>query len=369
MKIANKYFKGAGLLTLMTLLVFSCTEFVEFESTTLGPGPTITLSLVSTQDSTFTVSVTSNADGYASVILLPGSGNVVPDDPEDLLTGNIASLAYQTQMVTANQAANFTFEGLVQWALYEVQSAANNGDGKISEVKTLTIGTDDNHGPVLSATDPGIGYSPALMIGGPVTLVFDEMVVYDDSKDLTFTEFYDGQDVVAASVEVDGNMVTITPGEEFSYYDYVMLSYPEGAFTDYAGNATSAVASYFDADAGELVGLFWGVESHLYEAASITPEADSVASSRFNIVVTFDDAVDASGVEDGMITLTYDDGIDIFTKGVLASEVNALENTLTITQTRLGLPGSVVTLLIPEEILEIGYGNPNAEITASWAIK
>ncbi len=56
-------------------------------------------------------------------------------------------------------------------------------------------------------------------------------------------------------------------------------------------------------------------------------------------------------------------------KGVLVSELTAIDNTLKITQTRLGVPGSTVTLNIPEGVLGIGIGNPNAEITASWAIK
>ena len=369
MKIANKYIKRLSLLSLMALMVVSCTEFAEFESTTYGPGPSISLAMVSTQDSTFTVSVTSDADGYASIILLPGTGWDFPEDPEDLLTNNVASLEYQSKKVTANQATEFTFNGLVQWALYEVQAAANNGNGKASEISSLTVGTDDNHGPVLSGIDPGLGYDPVLAVGGPVFLVFDEYVVYDDSKALTFSEFYDGQDVVAASVTVDGNVVTVTPGEDFSPYDYVMLSYPEGAFTDYAGNLTAEVASYFDGDAGALVGLYWGVEKMEYDAASIMPDADTVASTRFDIVIGFDDVVDLDALEDGDITLAYADSLDTFIQGVLASDVMALGNPLTITQTPLAVPGVDVTLTIPAEVLGIGYGNPNLEITASWAVK
>ena len=369
MKIANKYFKGSGLLALMALLLSSCTEFKEFESTQLGPAPSITLSLVSVQDSTFTVSVTSNGDGYASVILLPGSGNPVPEDPENILTGNVSSLEYQSKMVKANQATNFTFQGLFQWALYEVQSAANNADGKVSEVRTLTVGTDDNYGPVLSATDPGISYSPELPVGGPITLVFDEWVLYDDDKILTFTSYYGDEEMAAGSVEVDGNVVTVTPAEDFTYRDYIWLSYPEGAFTDYAGNPTAEIVTYLDEEAGEFVGLFWRVEEFMYDAASITPEADSVDASRFDIVVTFDDEVDIDDVEDAMITLSYDDGVDVLIKGVLVSELTALDNTLKITQTRLGVPGTTITLNIPEGVLGIGIGNPNAEISVSWAIK
>ncbi len=39
MKIANKYIKGLSLLSMMALLVVSCTEFKEFESKELGPAP------------------------------------------------------------------------------------------------------------------------------------------------------------------------------------------------------------------------------------------------------------------------------------------------------------------------------------------
>ncbi len=186
MKIANRYFKGFGLLSLMALLLFSCTEFKEFESTTLGPAPVMSLSLVSVQDSSFTVAVTSNGDGYASVVLLPGTDNPIPEDPENILTGNISALEYQSKMVKANQPTEFTFDGLYQWALYEVQSASNNADGKVSEVETLTVGTDDNYGPVLSATDPGITYILYWMLDGPITLVFDEWVLWDDGKALIF---------------------------------------------------------------------------------------------------------------------------------------------------------------------------------------
>ncbi len=368
MKIANKYFKGLGLLSLMALLVSSCTEFKEFESTQLGPAPTITLSIVSVQDSTFTVSVTSNGDGYASVILLPGSGNDIPEDPENLLTGNIVSLEYQSKMVKANQPTSFTFEGLYQWSLYEVQSAANNADGKVSEVATVTVGTDDKHGPVLSATDPGITYDPVLPIGGPVTLIFDEWVQYDDSKALTFAGFYSGLEAAAASVEVDGNVVTVTPAEDFPYRDYIWLSYPEGAFTDYAGNLTAEVTTYYDEDAGAFVGLYWRVEAHLFEAVSVTPEAETVPPSRFDIVVTFEEGIDADDLADGDITLSYDDGTDLLIKGVPASDVTAIDNTLTIKQSFLPTAGMTVTLNIPEGAIGVGIGNPNAEVSASWTI-
>ena len=295
MKIANKYFKPLSLLAMLVLMVVSCTEFKEFESTTYGPGPTISISLVSVQDSSFTVSVTSSADGFISVILLPGVGNTPPEDPEDLLTGNLNAMDYQTKKVPANTATNFTFSGLVQFAVYEVMAAANDTNDKPSEVSTLAVGTDDTHPPMLTGTDPAVGYSPSLAVGGPVVLVFDEPVMYDTTKHLVFTEFYDGQDVEAGSVEVDFNVVTVTPGEDFTNLDYAMLSYPEGAFVDYSGNLTPEVESYFDG-VSSLVGLYWGVESKMFEAVSILP-AEQVVPAGFDIVVSFAQPVDAGAVD------------------------------------------------------------------------
>jgi hypothetical protein len=363
MKKNIKYIKRIGIF-LLALMVVSCNEFQEFESTTYGAGPTISLAQVSVQDSSFTVSVTSSTDGFASVILNPGTGNT-PPDAEDLLTGNISAMEYQSKAVTANTATNFTFNGLVQDAAYEVMAAANNGDGKPSEVSTLAVGTEDTNPPVLLGTDPEVGYTPVLPVDGSVVLIFDEPVLYDDTKDLTFSEFFDGQDVVAGSVTVNGNAVTVTLGEDLTNRDYVWLSYPEGAFTDASGNLAAEMVTYQDGNT--FVGLYWRAVAKDFEAVTILPEADVVPTG-FDIVVSFAEEVDAADVEDGDITLTYDDGTDILIKSVMASEVSAAGNDLTITQSYLADPGVEVTLNIPAGLLSIGIGNPNAEVTRSWAI-
>lgn len=352
---------------MLALMVVSCTEFQEYESTTYGPGPTITLAEVSVQDSTFTISVTSSEDGHASVILLPGSGNTAPEDPEDLLTGNIDAMDYQSKSVRANEATNFTFKGLVQYAIYEVMGAANNGDGKPSEVSTITIGTDDTHAPMLTGTSPGVGYDPVLAVDGSVVLIFDEPVLYDDTKDLTFSAFYDGVDILAGTVEVDFNEVTITPEDPIRNREYLWLSYPEGAFTDHSGNLAAEMVTYLDVDAGAFVGLYWRAEAKLFEVQSVSPEdASLIGASAFDIVVEFEEAVSIEDVTDGDITLSYDDGLNLLTRSVLASELSVDGNELTIAASYVPSPGMSITLDIPEDILGIGIGNPNAEFTASW---
>lgn len=360
---------------MLALMVVSCTEFKEFESTTYGPGPTITLAEVSVQDSTFTISVTSSEDGHASVILLPGSGNTAPEDAEDLLTGNVSAMEYQSKSVRANEATNFTFHGLVQYAIYEVMGAANNGDGKPSEVSTLGVGTDDTHAPVLLSTEPGISatYEAILPVRGPVVLVFDEAVKYDETKDLTFSTFPAGTDILAGAVEVDFNVVTITPADSIRNRELVLLSYPEGTFTDYSENLSAEVTSYYDpsiGDYGALVGLFWRAESRLFEVQSVSPEdASLIGASAFDIVVEFEEAVSIGDVSDGDITLTYDDGLNVLTRSVLASELSVDGNELTIAASYAPSPGMSITLDIPEDVLGIGIANPNAEFTASWIAK
>jgi hypothetical protein len=366
MKKNIKYIKRIGIFVL-ALLVVSCTEFKEFKSETYGPGPTITLAQVSVQDSTFTVSVTSSADGHASIILLPGSDNAVPD-PEDLVTGNVEAMDYQSKAAGANNVVEFTFVGLVQDAMFEVMAAANNGDGKVSDVATLGVGTDDTHAPVLVETVPEVSYDPVLTRDGTVVLVFDEAVMYDDTKDLTFSKFYDGVDMLAGTVEVDFNVVTITPADSIRYREYLWLSYPEGAFTDYSGNLAAEVVTYLDADAGAFVGLYWRAEAGLFEAVSVSPEEGIITPSAFDIVVTFAEAVDAADVATGDITITYDNGLSKLTNAVLASEVSSDGNDLVITQSRTPLPGETVTVDIPEGVFEVGIGNPNAEFSAFWDI-
>lgn len=373
MKNNIKYIKLIGIFVL-ALMVVSCNEFAEFDSESYGPGPTISLAQVSIQDSTFTVSVTSSADGFASVILLPGSGNTPPADPDDLLTGNVDAMDYQTKAVTGSTATNFTFSGLVQYASYEVMAAANNADGKPSEVSTLAVGTDDTHAPLLTSTSPTVGPDPVVEVDGSVVLVFDEAVVYDDTKDLVFTELNDGTDVVAGSVTVDFNEVTVTFGEDLTNRDFIILSYPEGAFTDHSGNLALEMDSYYDAVEDEIIGLYWRAVAMDFEAVSISPE-DDVVPTAFDIVVTFAEEVELTDpdddpyIEDGDITLTYDDGTDLFIKSVLASEVTATGNDLTITQSHSAGPGVEVTVNIPENLFRVGYGNPNAEVTASWIIE
>jgi len=367
MKNNIKYIKRIGIFVLALVVAAACVKWEEETSPSMDSASTVTLGISSVGDSSVVISYSNSSDGYVALNLFEGTGNTVPIDLEDreaMLTGNVVSMDYFTGETSAGETYEVTFGGLVQDASYEVMGVANNADGIVSEVVVQVVNTADSHPPVLTGTDPE-NATVGLPVGGPIVLIFDEPVLYDDTKDLVFTELLDAEDVIAGSVTVDNNMVTVTPGEDFTNYDVAMLSYPEGAFTDLAGNLTAEMDSYYDAG---FYGLFWEVESMEFEAISIAPE-EAVVPTGFDIVVGFAQALDITGVGDGDITLTYDDGVDILIKSVMASEVSAAGNDLTISQSYNAPPGVEVTLDIPAELFEVGYGNPNAEVTATWNIE
>ncbi|MEA3462216.1 MAG: Ig-like domain-containing protein [Bacteroidota bacterium] len=375
MKNNIKYIKRIGIFVLALVMTAACVKWEQETSPPLESASTVTLAVLSSGDSSVVVSFSSTANGYVGLNLFSGTGNEVPTELEDreaMLTGNVTSMEYYSEETEAGTVYQYTFEGLVHNTVYEVMGVANNSDGVVSQVELLPISTGDSHPPVLTGTDPEVGYSPVLPVSGPVTLYFDEPVLYDDTKDLTFSEFYAGEDVVAGSVVADGNMVTVTPGEDFDYREIVMLSYPGGAFTDLSGNPVDTMDSYFDG-AG-MVGLYWRVEETFFEAVSISPE-EEVVPTAFDIVVTFSEQVrltDAYGdpyIGDGDITLTYDSGSEVLIRDVSASEVSAAGNELTITQSYAAGAGVEVTLDIPEDLFDVGNRNPNAEVTASWNIE
>ncbi len=366
MKNNIKYIKRIGIFVLALVMTAACVKWESETNPTLGSPSTVTLAVLSAGDSSVVVSFSSTASGYVALNLFDGTGNEVPTEKEDLeafLSGNVSSMEYYRADTEAGSVYQYTFHGLIQNAAYEVIGVANNSDGVVSSAELLAIATDDSNPPVLTGTDPEVGYSPVLPIDGSVTLYFDEPVLYDDTKDLTFSEYFDGQDVVAGSVTVDGNAVTVALGEDLTNRDYVWLSYPEGAFTDLSGNLAAEMVTYQDGN--QFVGLYWRAEAKEFEALSVTPE-EGLVPSVFDIVVTFAEEVDADDVGDGDITLTYDDGMDVLTKAVLASEVSAAGNELTIAQSYVASPGVEITLNIPAELLSIGIGNPNAEVTFTW---
>ena len=193
MKNNIKYIKRIGIFVLALVISAACVKWEEETSPSLDSASTVTLAVLSAGDSSVVVSFSNSSNGYVALNLYEGTGNAVPTELEDreaMLTGNVSSMEYYSAQTEVGTVYQVTFEGLIQNASYEVMGVANNGDGVVSVVEVLPLATADSHPPVLTGTDPEVGYSPVLPVDGSVVLVFDEPVLYDDTKDLTFSEFY-----------------------------------------------------------------------------------------------------------------------------------------------------------------------------------
>jgi hypothetical protein len=369
MKNNIKYVKRISIFVLALVVAAACVKWEEETNPPLDSASSVTLGISSVGDSSVVISLSNSSAGYVALNLYAGTGNTVPTELEDreaMLTGNVSSLDYVSIQTEAGTTYEHTFSGLIQDASYEVMGVANNADGIVSEVAVQVVNTPDNYPPMLTETDPAVGYDPVLPVDGSVTLVFDEPILYDDTKDLTFYLFYEDMDQVSGDVTVSGNTATVAVGTAVRNREYLLLSYPEGTFTDLSGNPAAEQDSYFDG-AG-FVGLFWRAEAMEFEATAFAPAGAYVAAGA-DITVTFAEGVDASSVDDGDITLVYDDGLDVLTKAVLASDLSVSGNDLIIAQSYAAPQGVEVTLNIPTDVLDIGLWNPNAEVSASWIIE
>ncbi len=171
MKNNKKYIKLIGIFVLALVISASCAKWEQETSPKLGAASEVALAVVTAGDSSVVVSFSNSSSGYVSLNLYEGTGNPVPsekDDREAMLTGNVTSMEYYNAETEAGTSYQVTFEGLVQDASYEVMGVANNGDGVVSPVSVLEIATADSHAPMLTGTDPEIGFDPVLPVEGSV---------------------------------------------------------------------------------------------------------------------------------------------------------------------------------------------------------
>lgn len=363
-------FKISALL-LGIVLMFGCAEWEEFESLDVASAPSVTVTLESTADSTVTVDVTNSMDGFVAAIILADTGNPVPEDAEALLTGNVVYDQYDYMEAAADEAVEITFSGLVQNSMYEIMAVAANEDGVVSEVSVLEVTTGDAYAPSFVEATPGFTYDPVIFPGDTIYATFDEPIMLGDGN-FSFETFFLGQleEVPDDHVFLAGEATVgvILPFEP-AYGDYLWLHWEEGAVTDLVGNEVTALTTIFDGENGVFVGAYWRMAQVEMDVESFTPDTDVAQDPGFDIVLTYGSGVDAGDVADGDITLTYDDGAGIVvTVDVMADDLVVSGGDLTIPQVEMIPFGGTVTVHVPEGVLSLGFGNPNAEFSATWDV-
>jgi len=368
----RRYNPAWSVLLLGLLVMASCADFEEFESSNRMPAPGITLVQERISDSTIVVEVTSTMEGYAAVALYADTGNITPD-PEQLLTGNVASLEHTYTEIPSEEGRLFTLTAsVVQDARYEVMAVVSNADGITSEVAMLEVVTTDQYGPNLTGITPSTTPEPLYADGTPIVLTFDEPVMAGTGSDFFFTTYFGGDNEVvpAENVEAAGNEVTITIPFTPAHGDYLFLSWEEGALTDASGNDVAAMNS--GVVEGYLEGLYWGVALVEMAPSGVAPDTAAAQPAGFDIELTFDQAVALpESFEVGQVRLTYSDGDRLESSwDVAVEDITASGNVLTIAQTDYTpASGFTVTLTMDAGALEVGLGNPSAEVSAAWTIE
>jgi hypothetical protein len=326
-------------------------------------------------DSLIVVDVTSSADGFVAAILLEGTGNPVPSDSTALLEGNVDYLAYAYGEAVANAATMLTFASDIQQnTAYEVMAVAVNADGVVSTVEVVGITTDDTYAPNLLATIPVVEYDPVVELVDTIMLQFDEPVALGAGK-FTFESFYEGQvvDVPTANLFVSGNMVGIILPFTPAHGDYLWLHWEESAVVDLVGNGVAAQTTILEE--GAFVGFYWRVVHTEMDFNAVTPAVDEDQMPGFDITFTYDSAVSfvtSQGnpvIEDGDITLTYNDGDGSkMTVDVPVADITIDGANLTIVQSKAPAWFGEVTIDIPEGIFTVGHGNPMVPVSETWII-
>lgn len=370
----NNIFKISAFL-LGIIVAFSCAEWEEYESLDLAAAPTVSVEQSNVGDSLIVVDVTSSADGFVAAILLEGTGNPVPSDSTALLEGNVDYLAYAYGKATANTATMLTFASDIQQnTAYEVMAVAANADGVVSAVEVISVTTDDTYAPNLLATYPSISTDPVIELVDTIMLEFDEPVALGAGK-FTIEAYNEDQveDVPAANLFVSGNMVGIILPFTPANGDFLSLHWEDAAVEDLSGNGVPAFTT--TEEAGTFDGFYWRVVTIDMDFKTVIPGLDEDQMPGFDITFTYDSVVsfviddDNPVIEDGDITLTYNDGDGSeLTIDVPVADVTIDGANLTIVQSKAPAWFGEVTIDIPEGIFYVGHGNPMVPVSESWII-
>lgn len=351
-----------AILTLGMVIAGCNNQMEDYESTPADAAPTATIAVEGVGDSTFTLTIGSNASGYLGFILvsdttlMPAAINIISGN-WDGEAGVIATTAYK---LDASGTMVLPLGGLLPDSYYKVYTAASNTDGMESEVVSYTIKTNDNYGPTFSSSSPEISEDAVVAIGADIVLSFDEPILKGSGK-FTFNYFTEGVSMDADSVVVNGNSITIVQPHMAYAGDYVFLSWEEGAVTDLSGNVCEARESAFIAGTG-LVGNYyrtvnvgWAIETD-----SITPSEAALSDLNFAIKIIAPFAVELNqDYVDGDLSLFVTGSGMSSTYSLAASNIMVTDSAIMIMKPFTPDYGQTVSLIINEGVfLEAGYDNP-----------
>lgn len=365
------------LLYCLAVVAFGLTSCLSFDDPTTEnygtEGPSVSVAIVNTADSSFTFTVTPG-DGTqfynflvdqndepqldevdASTLLRGGYGN----------TANVREVAKEASVTIKNPAEPNT--------TYQVYAVAVTDKGVVGTVAVASVKTTDTGAPQLD--EDSFEADPA---AGSVAFDFNQVVtrgagavngVYYKEWDWENPVTIPSEDI---SVMISGSTVMFTA--KVPAGAYTAFSWEEGAFVDDAGNKSGSFVSYFDEEEIEFVGAWVHKAKEAFEISDtcVTAPTNAIFGDweAFQGELTFEFPIfrDDELVEAGDLCVTYTNEARTATYKLAADDWSIAENKLTFKLPYATENGDIVTLQIAEGAFTDVYGNPNAEFTSetSW---
>ena len=363
-----------SLMAIAGLMTTSCISFDDPVTENYGVGPTATITVTETTDSTFTFTVNPGENALYYSILVDQSADTAAVDAESLLKGTYASV--YNVVKNTNDAATFTYNMrkangaplCLPGKTYQIYAVAATDKGVLGEVAVATVSTTDQLAPRPTQYE----YDAAEKT---MYVLFSEAIARGEGavKAVSY-KYYDlvngkfaGEEVEEVEVVVDGDVIAITantnPGAN------VAFSWEAGAFVDAAGHACTALNSGFSMQQGDFVGLVGQNDTEAFEVTELNVVEPAIGGTigdweAFYGTLMFDMNVFANTkAAADAVTLTYKNAKSETTvKLTYGEHWDTSANTFIFVLPKEPEFGDKVSIKIAEGAFTDAYGNPNAEV-------
>ena len=359
--------------------------------------PVVTLTKTAATDGVFTFTISADASAaHYGYVILAGKDNEAPA-AYDIVVDEVGGTVDADVFAYADAASKEITLECDSNTDYQVFAAAITADGLVGDVVSLDAFVTDTVNPDIAVDEE---YNEYIFEadGSIIYLQYTEPVSYVDGKEITANLYpgysYDSKEIVQgytitvvpflmqpavgtakATVAVNGDVVKLDFGA-LNPGTYYVISIPEGAFEDAAGNKTAAFASSFklpyfyrgqDALGAVTNNVFGVVDNAPFalaqpagtdiedaeawiEAVSKYPIVDFDSTAAFKTVIKH--VEEADGVK-SETTSTY--------AMAYVEHFNATDTSVVVRPAGTLKPKDEITITIPAGVVTDIYGNPNAQ--------
>lgn len=354
-----------------------CTDWEDAVTESYGAGPSISVEVSETADSTFTFTLTpaSGTNFYSYVIAEGATAKEL--DGQTLLKEQYSGLISDVLNTAKNASYTFNMRDEKNKPLclpnksYVIYAVAADNNGMVGDVASAVVTTTDGELPILKDYEVAEGdsvaylaFSEAVALGeGKVSAQY--FVEWAASLDEAFVEIAEEDIHVAVSSGVPAVAVSGVPASAT-----VLISWEEGAFVDSKGNKTPAFISGLNSAGDDFEGVVFDMADEPFEITEenvTSPELEASFQKPLEAVFTFTFDMNVYRNERALagdeikVTYTHEGKATIVDVPTDCWEVQ--DNRLMFVLPEAPEYGDWVSVTIAEGTFTDIYGNPNKEVT------